>query len=183
MVLFNYLVQCTRCKSGLLVLWPAGHGISEGFTTATKFLYPLRASTLEKVAAEGAVPAAIAADLQQAELAYYAGAEYGAALLLRRACQSICRERNIPEQGQGLKGQIAELAKQGIITLALADMADSVRVIGNEVAHPDPKTPSVITMDDIAAAREFMLQLVRAIYTDPDRVAKLKADLVKRGIK
>jgi hypothetical protein len=32
-------------------------------------------------------------------------------------------------------------------------------------------------------AREFMLQLVRAIYVDPHRAAKLKADLAKKDVK
>jgi Domain of unknown function (DUF4145) len=189
MILHNYLVQCTRCSSGLLLLWPSGGGHGAGmvksYTTATKFLYPPRSSDLEKaVTAPEVVPAAVAADIQQAELAFYAGAEYGAALLLRRACQNICRERGIPEPpGEGLKGQLLEMAKRGIITQTLSDMADSIRIIGNEIAHPDPKTPSVITIEDVAMAREFMLQLIRAIYVDPHRVQKLKGDLGKKGVK
>jgi hypothetical protein len=186
MMLHNYLLQCTRCASGLLLLWPSGMGRAPGeYTVTTKFLYPPRSSDLEKAtAAPSPVPAAVAADIQQAEIAFYAGSEYGAALLLRRACQNICRDRQIPEiPGQGLKGQIQEMAKKGLITQPLADMADSIRVIGNEVAHPDPATPSVITVDDVALAREFMLQLARALYLDPERVAKLRADLTKRGVR
>jgi len=186
MTLHNYLLQCTRCASGLLLLWPSGMGRGPGeYTVGTRLLYPPRSSELEKALAQPSpVPAAVAADIQQAELSFYAGSVYGAALLLRRACQDICRERKIPEvPGQGLKGQIQEMAKAGLVTQPLADMADSIRVIGNEVAHPDPATPSVITGDDVAMAREFMLQLVRGLYIDPERVAKLKADLLKRGVK
>jgi hypothetical protein len=58
-----------------------------------------------------------------------------------------------------------------------------VRVIGNELAHPDPNTPSVITDEDVGLAYEFLTQLVRAIYVDPQRAAKLKADLNKRGVR
>jgi hypothetical protein len=184
MVLLNYLVQCTRCGAGLLVFWPHGRDLHGGYTTAEKYVWPLPASDLQKAASIADVPRAVSADLQEAELAFIVGAVYGAALLLRRACQNICRERDIAEPpGLGLKGQVAQLAARGIITKALAEMADSVRVIANEVAHPSPDTPAVITVDDVAAAREFMLQLTQAVYIDPARATRLKEGLAKRGVK
>lgn len=183
MALYNYLVRCTRCNSGLLVVWsygeepPAGGG-----HTAGSLVLPLRASAFEtdRIAVD-AVPAAILEDLRQGELAFYAGAHYGAGLLLRRACQNIARHWQIPEDG-GLRAQIEAMAAQGIITKSLADMAEGIRVIGNELAHPDPNTPSVITADDVRLAREFLEQMVRAIYVDPARAKKLKDDLKKKGV-
>ncbi|OGO20247.1 MAG: hypothetical protein A2Z15_06290 [Chloroflexi bacterium RBG_16_50_11] len=183
MKVYNYLVRCTRCKSGILVYWSYGEDYRRGGATAGIHVYPFPTSAFRtEQLPEKEIPAAIFEDLRQAELAYLADAYYGAGLLLRRACQNICREQKIPETG-GLASQIKEMDTRGIITKHLADMADSIRIIGNELAHPDPNTPSVITPDDVRLAQEFFDQLVRAIYVDPARTKKLKEDLKKKGIK
>lgn len=179
----NYLVRCTRCESGILVMW--SYGESEDHRcglTAGMCVYPFPTSAFEtEQLPREAVPAAVFEDLRQAELAYLAGAHYGAGLLLRRACQNICREQKIPETG-GLAHQIREMAVRGIITEHVSEMADTIRIIGNELAHPDPNTPSVITAEDIRLAREFLSQLVRAVYVDPARARKLKGELKKKGV-
>lgn len=182
MALHNYLVRCTRCNSGLLVVWSYGEEPREGggHTAGTRVL-PLRASAFETESiARDTVPRAIQEDLRQAELAFYAGADYGAGLLLRRACQNTARHQGIPDDG--LKGQIEEMARRGIITKSLAEMADGIRIIGNELAHPDPNTPSVVTAEDVRLAREFLEQMVRAIYVDPARARKLKEELKEKGV-
>jgi Domain of unknown function (DUF4145) len=119
--------------------------------------------------------------LKQAELAFAAGAHYGAGLLLRRACQSICLDKGISQNG--LKGQIKKLAENGVITAALAELADSIRIIGNELAHPNPNTPSVITQGDVEAGYVFLSQLVRAVYVDPANAQQLKTQLKKKRVK
>ncbi len=182
MWLDNYFVQCTRCQGGILVIQSVGTDFEGGQITSGAFVYPLRSSAFETDAlASGAVPAAILTDLQQAELSFFAGAYYGAGLLLRRACQNICREQGIP--GGDLKTQIREMADRGIITRTLADMADTVRIVGNELAHPDPQTPFVILPEEVAVGRNFVEQLVRTVYIDPARAKKLKEGLAKKGVK
>jgi Domain of unknown function (DUF4145) len=184
MALHNYLVQCTRCHSGIFIIWSYGETLRGERVTEGTEVYPLpprSAFETEKLSKE-AIPAAILEDLRQAELAHAAGAHYGAGLLLRRACQSICRDKEVKENG-GLKGQIVQLATSGIITNSLAQMAESIRIIGNELAHPDPNTPSVITRHDVNAGREFLNQLVRAIYVDPARAKQLKSALAQKGVK
>lgn len=176
---YNYLVQCTRCKSGLLIMWSYGEHITQKYT-AGRLVYPLPTSPFEtEKMAEGAVPAAVLEDLRQAELAHLSGAPYGAGLLLRRAAQYICREQQVPETG-GLANQIKALATRGVITRHLAEIADAVRILGNELAHPDVNTPSIISSEDVRLAWEFMCQLVRAIYIDPVRVKEFKEKLRDR---
>jgi hypothetical protein len=82
-----------------------------------------------------------------------------------------------------LKGQIREMATRGLITNDLAEMADGIRIIGNELAHPDANTPFAIIEKDVTIARELLEQLVRAVYVDPARAKKLKEDLNLRGVK
>ena len=149
--------------------------------------YPTSAFMTEDTLGE-AVPPAVFEDLRQAELAKEVGAHYGAALLLRRACQYICREQGVSEanakgRSKGLKAEIAELAQQGVITKHLVDLADNIRIIGNEIAHPDAKNPSKISPDDVSAAEEFLHQLTRAIYVDPHKAGEVRKHLKKEKVK
>jgi hypothetical protein len=181
MKLHNYLLRCTRCDSGIFIVWSYGDS-RNGRITAGRVIYPLRleAFELDKLGGKS-IPKGIFEDLRQAELAFAAGARYGAGLLLRRACQNICRERNI--DGTGLKGQIKMLATSGLITTTLEEMAHHTRIVGDELAHPDPKIPDIISDEDVRAAWEFLTQLVRAIYIDPAKAEKAKSDLHQKGVK
>jgi len=182
MKVYNYLACCTRCQSGILVMWSYGEEVNGDAYSAGRLVFPFPTAAFgTEQLPRDLIPSAVYEDLRQAELAYLARSHYGAGLLLRRACQNICRQQGIPDVG-GLKGQIKELASRGTITKSLAEQAESIRVIGNELAHPDPNTPSVIQPGDVRLAMEFLDQLVRAIYVDPARVKELKADLQKRGV-
>lgn len=179
---FNYLLRCTRCTSGILFIWAYREMIRGGQGISSIAVFPLPTTAFKTDAlGHDAIPPAILKDLEQAELAFAAGAHYGAGLLLRRACQSICLDKQVPPNG--LKGQIKKLAASGVITATLAELADSIRIIGNELAHPDANTPSVITEDDVTAGAEFLTQLVRAIYVDPAKAQQLKTALGKKGVK
>ncbi len=157
MRLVNYFVECTRCHGGILVIQSIGSTFEGGHITAGAFVYPLRSSAFETDAlATGAVPAAILS-------------------------QNICRERSIP--GADLKTQIQEMAGKGVITRTLADMADTVRIVGNELAHPDPQTPFAISAEEVAMGRNFVEQVVKAVYMDPARAKKLREGLAKKGVK
>ncbi len=65
----------------------------------------------------------------------------------------------------------------------MAELADTIRIIGNEIAHPDPNTPFVIMPDDIKACREFIKQLIQVIYVNPYRAKVMKEKLEKKGVK
>ena len=117
--IFNYLLRCTHCTSGILVIWHYEETMRLGALNNID-VFPLATTAFKTEAlGDGAIPAAILMDLEQAELAFAAGAHYGAGLLLRRACQYICLERGIPE-GK-LKNQIKQLAAKGVITSTLAE--------------------------------------------------------------
>jgi hypothetical protein len=127
------------------------------------------------------VPAAILEDLQQAEMCESIGAIYGAALLYRRAVQYICRDKKVPESG-GLKGQISYLANNGIITSSLKELAEHIRIIGNDIAHPDAQHPARIEWNDIKAASEFTTQIIDAVYVAPYKAAELRKTLKRKGV-
>jgi len=179
-VIHNFLLSCTYCDGAMLVIWPYWEN-SIGDWTKMALVYPFPTKSIVKIEDSESIPKAILEDMIQAELSDYVGAEYGAGLLLRRACQNICRDQGCPDTG-GLEAQIKELAARSIITSKMAEMADGIRIIGNELAHPDPNTPFVITSEDVRTATEFLTQLVRVIYVDPAKAQKLKDDLASRGV-
>jgi len=183
MSVYNFFLKCTRCKSSILVLWSYGKDEFKGIGyTCGRIVFPIYTEAFETEKFKiDAVPKAIFEDIAQAELAYYAGAYLGSGLLLRRACQNICRDKKCKEDG--LVGQIKELVTKGIITQDMAELADTIRVIGNELAHPDPNTPFVITEDDVKNTREFINQLTQIIYINPYKSKHIKEELRKKGVK
>ncbi len=82
----------------------------------------------------------------------------------------------------GLRAQIAELSKKGAINKHVHEMAETVRIIGNDIAHPDAKTPIRITPDEVVLAQEFLRQLVDAVYIAPKKASDLRARLKKKGV-
>lgn len=181
MSLYSFFLRCTRCKGPILLLWTYGTDHRNNYT-AGKIVYPLRNKAFEiDRFGEEAIPEAVLEDLKQAELAYYAKAYYGAGLLLRSACQNICRDKKAV--GQNLKSEIKDLAKKNIVTKELAETAHTIRIVANEIAHPNPQKAFIITWKDIKACREFLRQLIESIYIGPYRNRMLRKDLKKRGIK
>lgn len=183
MKVYNFFLRCTRCEGAILVLWSyAEEMIQSGGTTAGRMIFPFYTEAFEsKDFPEDVVPRAILEDVVQAELSYYVNAHLGAGLLLRRACQNICRHKECDEKG-GLLSQIKELVTKNIITTDLGEMADAVRIIGNEIAHPSPNDPFVITPADIKVAQEFVRQLIQAVYINPHRAKVMKMKLKEKGV-
>ena len=87
-------------------------------------------------------------DFEEALLCQSVGAYRGAAVLARRAVQSICLDKGA-KKGENLHKQIKELFDKNIITQAIKDWADEVRYIGNDAAHPNKEEVSKEDSEDI----------------------------------
>lgn len=170
MSLHCFFLQCTHCKGPMLYLVPVGNG-----TTADSLMFPIPLNTDEKFAK--CLPPAIYEDLRQAQLAFNVTAYLGAGMLLRRACQNICRDKEC--QGKDLYKEIDDLVSKNLITRDMAEMAHSVRIIGNEIAHPSPNEVLVITADDVRICYAFLKQLVQVIYVNPFEAKKMRERLGK----
>ena len=183
MSIYNFFLSCTNCKSAILLLWSYGKDFRDRGSTAGRIIFPFYTEAFEaNELGKDVVPGAILEDIAQAELSYYVGAYLGAGLLLRRACQNICRDKKCEEKG-GLVSQIKDLVKKNIITQDMIELADTIRIIGNEIAHPDPNTPFVITHDDVNACQEFIEQLIQIIYVNPYKAKIIKEKLITKGVK
>ena len=182
MMVHNFFLRCTKCKSAILLLWSYGEESRDQGQTAGRRIFPFYTEAFEaKELEKDVVPGAILEDVIQAELSYYVGADFGAGLLLRRACQNICRDKKCEEDG--LPKQIKDLVNKKIITEDMAEWADTIRIIGNELAHPNPRKPFVITPNDVREGREFLKQLIKVIYINPYKAKALKKKLKKKGVK
>ena len=165
MLLYGFFLQCTLCKGPMLYLVPFGNG-----TTADPLMFPMPVD-IDKMPTD-CVPAAIYEDMRQAQLSFNVNAYLGAGMLLRRACQNICRDKEC--QGKDLYTEIDSLVSKNLITRDMAEMAHSVRIIGNEIAHPSPNEVLEITADDVRICYAFIEQLVQVIYVNPFEARKLR---------
>lgn len=180
MHVYNYLLKCTQCSSDILLYWTyTDDHFSDQRSTAGKRMYPFP-TTVEKneYLDENIVPAAICEDLRQAELSYLAASYRGAGLLLRSAFQNVCRDKGAV--GKDLYHEIKDLATKGLINAPLAEMVDCVRLLGNEIAHPNPNTPFITTGEDVASCREFINQILDTLYVGPYKAKILKGKLGKK---
>jgi hypothetical protein len=181
MQVYNFFLRCTRCSGALLLMWSYGDDHHMRGISAGKIVFPFYtdAFEIESLNIE-VIPKAIYEDIKQAELSFYSGAYLGSGLLYRRACQNICRDKEC--KGKNLVEEINDLNIKGIITKDMAEMAHSIRIIGNEIAHSNPSTPLLITRDDIRICHEFIKQLLQVIYINPYKANKIKESLKKRGL-
>ena len=110
----------------------------------------------------------IAEALQEAALCSSVGAVMGGCLTARRAIQLIARSNGT--KGKNLAGEIDSLK----ISEDLKTIAHSVRLIGNETAHPDPDDWNNVDNGDLEALLHLALELVRQLYEVPGRVERLR---------
>ena len=173
--LYTLILQCTRCEGVAMVLWPYGEDMRGHARITTRSLLPFPQAARQVFGSDDqSVPPAILEDLRQAELAFQAGAVNGAGLLLRRACQYICRDRGC--KGRNLDDEIDALAPK-YITKEMAELAHGIRIVGNEIAHPDPNTPARISAQDVSDCWDFTVELIKVIYIHPGQVADLRGRL------
>lgn len=178
MQLYTLIMQCTRCEGVAMALWPFGEPRPGSQLTADPLIFPFPQVVSELLGGDDEfVPDPILEDLRQADLAWRAGAANGAGLLLRRALQYICRDKGCT--GSNLKEEIDALAPQYVAT-DMTQLAHSIRIVGNELAHPDPQNAVTITEEDVSTCWEFVIQLIRVIYITPRQSDALQERLGKQ---
>lgn len=115
------------------------------------------------------IPQLIADDLREAFLCHSVNAYRGAAVLARRAVQTICKDKGTTKKE--LRDQIDELFTKGFVTKDLKDWAHEVRYVGNDAAHPNDKTVSKEDAEDILDLLESFCEV---LYVTPAKAEKRK---------
>ena len=100
----------------------------------------------------------------------------GAAALLRLVIQKLCKE--LGETGENINDDIGKLVSKGL-DRSVADVMDSVRVIGNNAVHPGQMD---ISDDSITVNTLFELinMIVEKMITDPKRIKEIWSKLPKQ---
>lgn len=91
-----------------------------------------------------------------------------AVLMARTALEATAKDKGITEGT--LCGKIKEMAKKHIITDQLADEADEIRLLGNDMAHGDLSTP--VTMDDSTDILGFLDSVLDYVYQQPKAILR-----------
>lgn len=115
------------------------------------------------------IPDDIKTDFDEALLCLSVGATRGAAILARRAVQTLCKDKGAT--AKDLKAQIDELFDKNIITQDLKDWAHEVRYVGNDAAHPNDTD---VDKNDAEEIIDLVESLCEVLYVAPAKAANRK---------
>lgn len=119
------------------------------------------------------IPPEVRNDLDEAKKCFSVGAYRASAVMSRRAIQSACIAKGVANKR--LVDQLSEMASKGIITKDLKDLADTVRWVGNDAAHPDSQE---VTKQDAKEILHLAEEFLKVIFVAPAIVQEQKK---KRG--
>jgi hypothetical protein len=152
------IAECNGCNYHVL-LWR--HSSSQKILKV--FPNPLPKDT------DSRIPEKIKEDYDEALLCLSVGAIRGAAILARRAVQTICKDKGAAKND--LKDQIDELFVNNIITKDLQSWAHEVRYVGNDAAHPNAQE---VTPEDAEEIIDLLDSLCEVLYIAPAKAANRK---------
>ena len=126
------------------------------------------------------IPKFIANDIAEARVCLSAGAFKAAAILCRRALQSVCIDKGI-RSDKRLSDQISELSERNVLTKDMVEWADSVRLVGNDIAHPKDTNPSMVSQQDASDILDLVDHMARTLYVASEIARAQKERLKKKG--
>lgn len=92
-------------------------------------------------------------------------------ILIRRALDLLCKHEKA--KGRNLEEKIKYLGEKGIIPKVLSEMADALRLLGNDCAH-DNKS---LDVHDIEILDSFYSSIIEYVYIAPNKIEQLKEKL------
>lgn len=113
------------------------------------------------------IPETIKRDFEESTICLSVRGYRAAAVMARRALQSICLDKGADENDK-LEKQIDWLFAQGVITKDLKEWAHEVRLVGNDAAHPKkPEKDTPITKEDAEEIMQLLDQFTQTLYVAP----------------
>lgn len=156
-------LECGNCKGYVMVLWSASsRGGSQGLHGYHVLPWPL---TLERYPEHW--PETAGRYWLQAKRNLRDENWDAAALMARSSLQFAVRDHKA--EGQGLKAEIKDLAKKGILPPLMKDWSDNVKELGDVTAHPEPNQKATDSEDakDVIRFLDFLLEY---LYTLPHQI-------------
>lgn len=90
-------------------------------------------------------------------------------IMIRRALDLLCKYEGA--KGNNLSEKIQYLGRKEIIPKVLGEMADTIRLIGNDNAHDDNK---VLDYNEIELLDNFYTTIIEYVYIGPKKIELLK---------
>lgn len=95
-------------------------------------------------------------------------------IMIRRALELLCKHEGA--KGNDLSKKIQDLGRKEIIPKVLSEMADTIRLIGNDNAHDDKKT---LDFHELELLDNFYSTIIEYVYIGPKKIELLKKKLEK----
>ncbi|MDO8517564.1 MAG: DUF4145 domain-containing protein [Nanoarchaeota archaeon] len=151
---------CPSCKNCVLL---NGYESSNKFILTKTYPFPLPSVVDERI------PEKIKKDLEEAKLCFSVGAINASSGMCRKALQRACKEKGATKKE--LYDQIDEITTKGVISNDLRELAQSVRLIGNDGVHPNDDEVSKEDAEEILNLAEQFLDI---IFVAPAKVKEIK---------
>jgi Domain of unknown function (DUF4145) len=158
---------CDNCKMPVCGVYP--EGADEGDET----VWPIVVARVDYPD----VPDAIAGAAREAQQALAASAARASVLMARATLEATAKDRGIATGTLGSK--IEKLSAQGLISQDMKEVADEIRLAGNEAAHGDILYEP-ISIADAKEIVELMDAKLMRIYQEPAKVARVRASRLAR---
>lgn len=164
--------QCRGCGQNTIVVESRTHVSSTEWSGV--FWWPPPASAELAVA----IPETLRDAFAEGARAMGAQAPHAAAVMFRRTVEGIVRDRGSEKavkqlDSVDLPGALAIMAKEGALDKSLAEWAGEVRGLGNVGGHFDPLEE--VSGEQVADLAHLVRQLLRYLYEEPARIARLRA--------
>jgi hypothetical protein len=161
--------KCNNCAGYVHVLWSATEGafLGHGLHAFKVLPWPLN----PKPSPSPNLSAEMARYWTQAHQSIRNEAWDAASLMARSALQLALREHGA--KGKRLVDQVQDLGSKGLLTPAVREWADEVRLLGNDAAHPEPgqEPPKP---HDVQQCVDFLDFLLYCLYDLPAEVAEYR---------
>jgi uncharacterized protein DUF4145 len=173
------IIKCRGCdKISFRSVYENLQEIDElGFHIETIVLYPYREALREPNENLRHVPLAVHRIYEETINALNASMRLLAAIGLRTMIEAICIDQQTPEGN--LEKRISALAKQGVLSVAQAEILHSHRFLGNIAAH-EIEAPET---DELVLALQIAETVMETIYVIPEMNERLKENQAKRKAK
>lgn len=159
-----HLGECPYCRQHIIV-------ITDGEALEDCELIDYQPKLYEVTASEF-IPQNIREDFIEAKRCLQINAIKAAATMSRRALQSSAFEKGAPDKR--LIEQLKWMFEQGIITKSLYNLAEKIRIIGNDAAHPSRDGIDEVKKEEAETIVKFLEKYLDHVYITPREVEELE---------
>jgi Domain of unknown function (DUF4145) len=119
------------------------------------------------------LPQNLLATLKEAITCQSAGAFRASAMMVRRLLEEICEENHA--EGKDLHARLTALKTKITLPLDLFEAMFELKALGNDAAHVDAKSYSIIGTDEAQDSIELAQEILKALYQHKNLLARLKS--------